>query len=206
LRCHRRGRAALAVVDYTAGMWAAQEVGEKMKRIRRALGGTSTETRVAWAELLPVVALALKMGSTWRGKLVTSFVDNLEASAAINKRTLKDPVMRYLQCLLVRCEMKYGFGMYGPYINTHHNTLADDISRLVGKVSDSKLQDHIDKLHEGLVRGSVEEEVEFLVQQCERAEKNGGIMSLSLLGEKGLEVEREEAEARLERRREVSLI
>jgi len=55
--------------------------------------------------------------------------------------------------------MKYGFEMHGPYINTHHNTLADDISRLVGKVSDSKLQGHIDTLHEGLVRGSVEEEV-----------------------------------------------
>jgi hypothetical protein len=164
----------------------------------------STETRVAWAELLPVVALALMMGSAWRGKLVMSFVDNQGACAAINKRTLKDPAMRYLQCLLVRCEMKYGFEMHGPYINTHYNTLADDISRLVGKVSESKLQDHIDTLHEGLVRGSIEEEVEFLVQQCERTEKSGWIMPLSLLGEKRLEVEREEAEARLERRREVS--
>jgi hypothetical protein len=35
----RGGGAALAVVDYTAGMWAAQEVGEKIKCIRRARGG-----------------------------------------------------------------------------------------------------------------------------------------------------------------------
>ena len=96
----------------------------------------------------------------------------------LNKRASGHPFVRYLSLLLARLEHRHGFMTYAYYVNTKHNVLADDLSRLYLEVSREELQQRVDELHPGLVRVARTALLDFLLD-----EEHGTNRSFALPGD-----------------------
>lgn len=175
----------VCVVDYEAEEYAAHAILDFMRELHDSRGCLNQEARISQCEMLPVVAMAMKNGHRWRGKLVIAMIDNVEACAAVNKKPPADSMMRYLQSVLTCCEIRNGFEMYSPYINTHHNVLTDDGSRLLATMSEDEFHAHIVGLQPGLVRTSLLPQLAFMLEQQGEGEKRGVCMinAFAILGQ-----------------------
>jgi hypothetical protein len=174
-------QATISAFDYSTSEWDAMEVNEELDRLKGGMGREHSEARVAWAELLPVVALACKNGHKWTNKIIIAMVDNVEAVATINKRAPRDAVMRYWQGILVRCEVKYKFQMVSRYIATGNNSLPDKSTRW--KEREGRLDDFVLEVLPGAVRISMKKEVELLVGSMKRHDEGQVVNSFALLNE-----------------------
>ena len=81
---------------------------------------------IAAKELVPTCAL---WGRTWHAHRICCLCDNQVVVAALLSRSSRDAgVMHFLKCLTF-AEAQIGCHLFGVYINTHSNHLADDLSR-----------------------------------------------------------------------------
>ena len=84
---------------------------------------------IAAKELVPIILACAAWGQSWHACQVRCRCDNQVVVAALRSRSCKDPgVMRLLRCLTY-VEAQIGCHLYGVYIDTHSNHLADDLSR-----------------------------------------------------------------------------
>ena len=84
---------------------------------------------IAAKELIPIILAGEAWGKTWQKCRVRCRCDNQVVVAALRSRSSKDAgVMHLLRCL-VFVEACLGCHLFGEYIDTHANHLADDLSR-----------------------------------------------------------------------------
>lgn len=84
---------------------------------------------IAAKELVPIILACRAWGHAWHACQVRCMCDNQVVVAALRSRTTKDTgVMHLLRCL-VFVEAQLGCHLYGEYLDTHTNHLADDLSR-----------------------------------------------------------------------------
>lgn len=84
---------------------------------------------IAGKELVPIILACAAWGVSWRACRVRCRCDNQVVVSALRSRSSKDRgVMHLLRCL-VFVEARCGCHLYGEYIETYNNHLADDLSR-----------------------------------------------------------------------------
>ena len=83
---------------------------------------------IAAKELVPIILACAAWGRSWHACQVRCNYDNQVVVAALRSRSSRDQgVMHLLRCL-VFVEAQIGCQLWGIYINTHSNHLADDLS------------------------------------------------------------------------------
>jgi len=80
-------------------------------------------------ELLTLVIAAKQFGPKWARKRIVTTIDNQAAMYAVNKGSVKNPVMMVLMRELFLVATKSHFEMKSQYLNTKLNVMADAISR-----------------------------------------------------------------------------
>ena len=84
---------------------------------------------IAAKELVPIVLACALWGRTWHAHRIRCLCDNQVLVAALQSRSSRDAgVMHLLRCLTF-AEAQIGCHLFGVYIDTHSNHLADDLSR-----------------------------------------------------------------------------
>ena len=84
---------------------------------------------IAAKELVPVLLACALWGGAWHAHRVCCLCDNQVVVAALQSRSCRDAgVMHLLRCLAFM-EAQIGCHLFGLYIDTHSNHLADDLSR-----------------------------------------------------------------------------
>ncbi len=84
---------------------------------------------IAAKELVPIILACAIWGQAWHGHRVHCRCDNQVVVAALQSRASRDAgVMHLLRCLIF-VEVQLGCHLFGSYIDTHANHLADDLSR-----------------------------------------------------------------------------
>ncbi|XP_011404799.1 PREDICTED: uncharacterized protein LOC100639764 [Amphimedon queenslandica] len=90
-----------------------------------ALESTSIQVK----ELIPVVMAAALFGSSWKGKLVVSSVNNEAVAYILNKTHSKESHLMHLIRLLVFYAAHFDFWFRAEHIPEKRNSLADALSR-----------------------------------------------------------------------------
>lgn len=89
----------------------------------------ANELSIAGKELVPIILACAAWGMAWQACRVRCRCDNQVVVAALTSRSSKDQgVMHLLRCL-VFVEARIGCHLFGEYIETYNNDLADDLSR-----------------------------------------------------------------------------
>ena len=84
---------------------------------------------IAAKELVPIILACAAWGQAWHACQVRCRCDNQVVVAALRSRSSRDQgVMHLLRCLIF-VEAKVGCHLYGEYLDTMSNHLADDLSR-----------------------------------------------------------------------------
>ena len=88
----------------------------------------SQELLITVKELLPILVAGVVWGREWSGHRVVCHCDKQAIVACLKSRTSRHRGIMHLLRILVFIEAQFQFHV-SPYIDTHANHLADDLSR-----------------------------------------------------------------------------
>ena len=138
--------------------------------LRELCNDEDTDVIIFNLEMLSYVVAACKWGHLWSGTLVIVVTDNMNVAQGINQgRTNNRFSNHLLRIFRLFCSV-YSFDMTAAYIYTHHNLLADTLSRVFDVVSkmevlEAELPQFMLENHPQLVRDSLVEVAQHVLSK-----------------------------------------